>query len=288
MASKSVSDKPGGARHITNDVGECEPHCPACGPQCAHGENSYECEKCKAGEAPPLDLPKLEEMIAWWESVGTNRPVRRNAGIFHANELYLLERMGDLLKLAYEGFSANETLAVTHRCHERMCGFLGELGAPEDPEDIADWVDLVKPILMPKIDIQDGRVPSEGGSVILSAGWTEGPNAPEPASIELRTNGDILINGRTAVNDQEIVDGIKNFIADCTITCHPNGAPAKFAIPSDRGRPELLVEAKDEGIELLSYDGEQPLDYDGSEVPSRILISKSQLRALCESKGLLK
>lgn len=34
-------------RHIVNWAGECVPWCPACGPACKHGENSYECEECK-------------------------------------------------------------------------------------------------------------------------------------------------------------------------------------------------------------------------------------------------
>ena len=35
-------------KHITNEVGECVSWCPACGPQCRHGNNSKECQECKA------------------------------------------------------------------------------------------------------------------------------------------------------------------------------------------------------------------------------------------------
>ncbi len=257
-------------------------------------------------EAPAIDREKLEELIAWWGSVGSGRVDRRNAGIFHANELFLLDRMGDLLKLAHESFTVKETLALTHRCHERMCAFLGELGAPEDPEDIADWVDDTKPKLALKVgDDAVGEVefkhgaarPGDGGSLTLEAGRSAGPDAPEPASIRLCPNGDILVNGEKAANNSEVVAGLVEFCATATITLQPDGAPSKFSIPAHGGRPELLVEAiangdhprleqNVSGVELTSFDDEQPLDFDGSPVPSRILLTDAQFRALCDARGL--
>ena len=35
-------------KHILNDVDDCVSYCPACGPPCKHGDNSYECVICKA------------------------------------------------------------------------------------------------------------------------------------------------------------------------------------------------------------------------------------------------
>ena len=33
-------------QHITNEMDECVSYCPACGPPCVHGDNSFECKLC--------------------------------------------------------------------------------------------------------------------------------------------------------------------------------------------------------------------------------------------------
>lgn len=61
------SDRPGDdestieREHYPDETGECPHWCPACGPPCEHGENSYECERCKAAKA---DAPELEGVNA--------------------------------------------------------------------------------------------------------------------------------------------------------------------------------------------------------------------------------
>jgi hypothetical protein len=37
------------AKHVVSACGDCVPWCPACGPACSHGENSFECATCKRG-----------------------------------------------------------------------------------------------------------------------------------------------------------------------------------------------------------------------------------------------
>lgn len=52
----TVPEREREARHITNEYGDCVHWCPACGPVCKHGDNSFECEECKAERrkiAPP-------------------------------------------------------------------------------------------------------------------------------------------------------------------------------------------------------------------------------------------
>lgn len=54
----------------------------------------------------------------------------------------------------------------------------------------------------------------EGGHVRIYAGKTYRSDGleEEPARIDLCPNGDILVNGRLAANDQEIVDGLREFL----------------------------------------------------------------------------
>lgn len=54
----------------------------------------------------------------------------------------------------------------------------------------------------------------EGGHVRIYAGKTYRSDGleDEPARIDLCPNGDILVNGRLAANDQEIVDGLRDFV----------------------------------------------------------------------------
>lgn len=54
-----------------------------------------------------------------------------------------------------------------------------------------------------------------GGDVILTAGRSvaaDGSDVPDPAEIRLRSNGDIVINGRVAENDKQVVAGLRNFL----------------------------------------------------------------------------
>lgn len=44
IALKTLNKK----EHIISETGECVEWCPACGPECRHGYNSYECKLCKA------------------------------------------------------------------------------------------------------------------------------------------------------------------------------------------------------------------------------------------------
>lgn len=39
--------------HVTSSHGDCVAWCPACGPQCEHGDNSLTCSKCAAGKPLP-------------------------------------------------------------------------------------------------------------------------------------------------------------------------------------------------------------------------------------------
>lgn len=64
-------------------------------------------------------------------------------------------------------------------------------------------------------DIEEIHEVKRGGDLTLLAGtsWAaDGSDVPEPASIRLCSNGDIWVNGRLAANDQEIVDGLKEFV----------------------------------------------------------------------------
>jgi len=65
-------------------------------------------------------------------------------------------------------------------------------------------------------DIEQVYEIERGGDLTLQAGksWAaDGSDVPEPASIRLCSNGDIWVNGKLAANDQEVVDGLKEFIA---------------------------------------------------------------------------
>lgn len=64
----------------------------------------------------------------------------------------------------------------------------------------------------------DDYVSGKGGSFTLYAGsdayypYTLEELKKEPASIRLESNGDILINGRVAANDMEVVEGMREFL----------------------------------------------------------------------------
>lgn len=67
----------------------------------------------------------------------------------------------------------------------------------------------------------------EGGTLKLYAGQSWGSD-DEPASIELRPNGDIYINGRKAVNDLEVVVGLRAFLASVRIREQAAKGPTYF------------------------------------------------------------
>lgn len=54
----------------------------------------------------------------------------------------------------------------------------------------------------------------DGGSITFQAAPSNKPGAPEPARIELRSDGDILVNGRLAENDKEVVEALRRFLRE--------------------------------------------------------------------------
>lgn len=67
----------------------------------------------------------------------------------------------------------------------------------------------------------------EGGTIKLYAGQTLGSD-DEPASIELRANGDIYVNGRKAANDLEVVVGLRAFLTAARIREQAAQGPTYF------------------------------------------------------------
>ncbi len=56
----------------------------------------------------------------------------------------------------------------------------------------------------------------EGGSIIFHAGMSFDPSTP--ASLELKSNGEILINGKLAEIDKEVVDSFREWLRQARLT----------------------------------------------------------------------
>lgn len=87
----------------------------------------------------------------------------------------------------------------------------------------------------------------EGGSCIFEAGI--GRPEGKPARLELRPNGDILVNGDIAANDQDVVDGFRQWLSEARAFRHEVIRARKQELIEEFQR-WLRLEATQDGLGL--------------------------------------